>query len=362
MNQNEPNSPLSGKRVMSLDVFRGIIMVSMLMGTLGMQKLAHLPVVGFVYTQLTHAPWRGFHFEDLILPSFLFIIGIAMALSLEKRRGRGEDSRVILGHSIRRFIALFCLGFLLSWISSGKPYYGAGVLQVLAFSYLIAYPFFDRSMKDHWAGFGGLLFIYWLFIFIVPVPEEGRNSYVIYKNLVYFIDDTVTGSATRWGYLYTLITSAAVIVYGGIVGKLLSKRDSHGAFMKTLVAYGVAGVLTGLALNPFIPIIKRMFTPSYTLFTCGLATLLFIAVYWIVDVKGSKKWAFPFVVIGMNSIFIYMLNDLLGGWFTTTAGVLLVPVAGLLGSWTLPLQHVMRLLAEGLVCLWLYRHRIFIKL
>jgi len=350
------------RRVISLDIFRGAVMLSMLAHTLGLEKLAHIPAVGIVYTQLTHAPWRGFHLEDLILPSFLFIIGIAMSLSARRRIERGESEKTRLLHALRRFTSLFLLGFALSWISAGKPYFGAGVLQVLAFSYILAYGALDCTINMRWLYFWALLFIYWFFVFIVTVPEAGRNSYVIYKNLVYYIDDIMTGSATRWGYLYTLITSAAVVVYGSIVGTFLDHRTSHGAFMKTLAIFGIAGVVSGLALNPVVPIIKRMFTPSYTLFTCGLATLVFLLLYWIVDVRGYRRWGFPFVVIGANSIFVYMVNGLLGGWLTTTAGVFLAPLSAVIGAWMPFFQHIARLLAQWLLCLWLYRRKIFMKL
>lgn len=298
----------------------------------------------------------------MILASFLFIIGVAMALSSSKRRERGEEYRSLFMHAFGRAFTLFPLGFLLSWISAGKPYFGAGVLQVLALSYLGAFLFVEKSVRIQWIVFAALLFIYWLFIFIVPVPEAGRNSYVLFKNLVYYLDDIITGSATRWGYLYTLITSIAVVVYGSIIGKLLLSRTSHKQFMKTLAIFGIAGVITGLALNPFIPIIKRMFTPSYTLFSCGLATLMLLAFYWIIDVCGYKRWSFPFIVIGMNSIFIYMLNGLLNSWFLDTAGIFIKPLTVIIGAWTLPLRYVLMLLAEWLVCFWLYRRNVFFKI
>ena len=362
MSQNTVSSPDLSKRVVSLDVFRGFVMFSMLMGTLGLKELSHLPVIGFIYTQLTHAPWRGFHFEDVILPWFLFIIGVAMALSNAKRREYGEVFRTRLGHAVKRAVTLFALGFLLSWLGIGKPYFGAGVLQVLAVSYIGAYIFIDKNIKVQWLAFAVLLIIYWFFIYIVPVPGTGRNSYIIFKNLVYYLDDIITGSATRWGYLYTLITSIAVVVYGSIVGKLLRERSSHQQFMKTLTVLGFAGIITGLALNPFIPIIKRMFTPSYTLFTCGIVTLLFLVFYWLIDVKDYKRWGFPFIIFGANSIFIYMLNGLFSGWLMNTGGIFFAPLTVFLGAWLIPFQHLLRLIAEWFVCLWLYRRKIFFRI
>ncbi|MCE5248838.1 hypothetical protein LLG96_01320 [bacterium] len=362
MNQNTVSLPDPGKRVGSLDALRGFIMFSMLLHTFGLEKLKDFPVVGFIFNQLNHVPWVGFHFEDLILPSFLFIMGVSLGLSDEKRRSRGEPYRARFNHALKRAVVLFCLGFILTWIGAKKPTLGPGVLQVLAMCYFGGFLCLTKNMKTQFAVFGALLFIYWLFIFIIPVPEAGRNSYEVFKNLVYLIDNRLTGSTSRWGYLYPTITSVAVVVYGSIVSRLLLNRTSHTQFMKTLAVFGAIGVLSGLGLHPVIPIIKRMFTSSYTLFTCGLASFLLILFYWLIDVRGYTKWSFPFMVFGMNSIFVYMLNGLFNPWLLDTSGIFIEPLAVLIGVWVAPLEHAVRLTAEWLVCFWLYRRKIFIKL
>ena len=362
MDKSVFSSSTLGKRLISLDVFRGFIMLSMLLHTFGLKELSGNPVIGFIYTQLNHASWRGFHFEDLILPTFLFIIGVSMGLSDMKRRERGESGKSKLSHAAKRAALLFAFGFFLSWISAGKPTFGPGVLQVLAFSYFGAFLFVGKSIRYQFGIFAFLLFIYWFFIYIIPVPEAGRNSYVVYKNLVYFIDDKITGAASRWGYLYTIITSIAVVIYGSIIAKLFVKRKSDNQFMKILAIFAVAGILSGLLLNPFIPIIKRMFTSSYTLFTCGLASLIFLGLYWLIEVRGISKWSFPLIVIGMNSIFIYMLHNLLQGWFMETSGVFINPLEGLIGAWINPLKNSVSLLMQWFICLWLYQRKIFFKI
>ncbi|MDP2982758.1 MAG: hypothetical protein Q8O92_05460 [Candidatus Latescibacter sp.] len=360
-NTSAPSHGLT-QRIVSIDAFRGFIMLSMLMGTLGLAKLSDYPVLGFFYTQLTHVPWVGFHFEDLILPTFLFIIGVSMAISDQKRRQCGDSSRQRLLHAFKRSVALFALGFLLSWLSSGKPQWGAGVLQVLALSYFGAFFFLGLSIRSQFAVFGALLFIYWFFIFIIPVYDVGRNSYEVFKNLVYHIDETVIGKAGRWGYLYPIITNVAPVVYGSIIGKLLLNRINNRQFMKTLVILGIIGVIIGLLLSPFMPLSHRMNTSSYAIFTCGLATLLLLGFYYLIDVRNYKKWSFLFIVIGMNSIFIYMLDGFFSRWLLNTGGILLGPVAGYIGVWIEPAKSVFRLLVEWLVCLWLFRRNIFFKL
>ncbi|MFC1539746.1 acyltransferase family protein [Candidatus Latescibacterota bacterium] len=356
------NNVLKSQRLVSLDAIRGFIMFTMLLHTFGLEPLSGIPFIGFIFTQLNHASWEGFHFEDVILPTFLFIIGFSMGLSDLKRIEKGEPYRTRLTHAIKRSVSLFIFGFILSWIQAGKPTFGPGVLQVLALSYFGAFLFVEKSVKAQFYIFAALLFIYWFFIFVIPVPEAGRNSYVLFKNLVYLIDDKVTGAASRWGYLYTIITSIAVVMYGSIVAKLYAKRKSDGTFIKILAVLALTGILAGLLLNPFIPIIKRMFTPSYTLLTCGLASVMFIIFYWLIDIRGISKWSFPFIVIGMNSIFIYLLHNLLNSWFLETSGIFINPLESMIGAWIHPLTYAVSLFAQWLVCYWLYKRKIYFKL
>jgi predicted acyltransferase len=363
MNNNPLSAPSLNRRIVSLDAFRGFIMLSMLMGTLGLEKLSDFPVLGILYTQLNHVPWTGFHFEDLILPSFLFIIGVSMAISDRKRRQCGDSSNKRLLHALKRAASLFALGFLLSWLGGGKPTIGVGVLQVLAFSYFGAFLFLGLGVRAQFAVFAGLLFTYWFFVFIIPVYDVGRNSYEVNKNLVYYIDDVLTGKAGRWGYIYALLTNIAPVVYGSIVGKILLDRTDDRQFMKTLAILGIAGAFIGLVLSPFMPLSHRMNTSTYAIFTSGLATLLLLGFYWLIDIKNYKKWSIIFVVIGMNSIFVYMLNGLFSKWLMDTGGILLSPIAVYIdNAWIPPIRNVFRLVVEWLVCFWLYKRNIYFRL
>ena len=150
--------------------------------------------------------------------------------------------------------------------------------------------------------------------------------------------------------------------YGSIIGKLLVRRPTHGQFMKTLAIAGVIGIATGLALHPVVPIIKRMFTSSYTLFTCGLISFIFLMFYWLIDVKGHKKWFFFFIVFGVNSIFVYMLNGLFRQWLVRTAGIFINPSEVVFGAWIHPAKECIRILIEWLICWWLLSKRIFMKI
>jgi len=253
------------KRIVSLDAFRGFIMFTLMLHTFGLEKFKDMPIMGFIYSQLNHVEWVGFHYEDFILPSFLFIIGVSMGLSDLKRKIKGESFGIRFGHAVKRALGLFAIGFIISWLGSGKPNWGPGVLQLLAISYFFGYLAVNFSIRAQAFIAAGLLFIFWLLVFTIPVYDVGKNSYIVYKNLGYLIDNTITGSTSRWGYLFTVLTCTACVVYGSIIGKLIALRKSNGEFLKKLLIFGAIGVIVGLSLHPFIPIIKRMFTPSYTI-------------------------------------------------------------------------------------------------
>jgi predicted acyltransferase len=351
------------QRLISIDVFRGMVMFSMLLYQLGLKPVADYPIVGFIYNQLCHAAWVGFHFEDVILPWFLFIIGVSMAFSDRSRAAKGQPATMRFKHAFKRAALLYVLGFSINWIVwHGKPHWGPGVLQLLAFSYFFGYLFLVLSVKKQWLVFAGLLFIFWFFVFIIPVYDVGRNSYIVKKNLVYLIDEKLTGAPSVWGYLYTIITATACVVYGNIVGKMIINKTSDAAFLKRLSLYGVCGIILGIGLHPFIPVIKRMFSPSYTLLTCGIVSLLLALCYWAIEVKGIKKGYKLFLVIGVNCIFVYLLSNYLKGWLMDTGGTLMGPIAPFLGDWISPLKAIFALVIECYLCFWLYKRKIFFKI
>jgi predicted acyltransferase len=166
------------------------------------------------------------------------------------------------------------------------------------------------------------------------------------------------------GYYTTIncIGNAVTILFGCWAGMLLQTDKSHAYKLKVLTACAGSGFALGLALQPFNPMVKRLWTASFTLFSAGWVILMLVAFYWIIEVKQTKRWAFPFIVLGMNSIFIYSLGQIgIKGWldrglrsFTGNFAVL-----GDLGA--IP-QHVLVLAGMWYACYWLYRHKIFLKI
>lgn len=347
-------------RVLAIDAFRGFVMLSMLLRDFNLRKFEHTPILGTIYTQLCHVKWQGFHFEDYILPAFLFIIGMAIPLSDDKRRAMGESGGRRLYHAFTRTIFLFAIGMIINCILRNQVIYSVGVLQILAVSYIGGYLIARLSLRWQVFAFVFLVFMYWLIIFLF-----GHNSYMERNNLVWYIDMKLIDPSlvSVWGYYYTLITSTAMVVFGAIIGRMLINRKSAGRFMLWLLLLGVIGVLSGVALDPWVPIIKRMITSSYTLLTMGLCCLSMLVFYCLIDVLGFRRWAFVFMVIGANSIFIYVIDLTLHAWLIQKAGIFVeYYFARGIGAYTAPLSALVVLTFEFCLCLWLYRRKLYIRI
>lgn len=347
-------------RVLSIDAFRGFVMISMLLRDFNLRKFEGHGIMGGIHTQLSHAKWQGFHFEDYILPAFLFIIGMAIPLSNDKRRAMGESFGRRLYHAFTRTVFLFAIGTMINCFLANRVIYSVGVLQILAFSYFAGYLIAHLSLRLQAAAFAFLVFIYWWLIY-----KFGNNSYEIRNNLVWNIDMMFIDKSlvSVWGYYYTLITSTSMVVFGAIVGRMLINRKSPGQFMLWLAALAVIGIVSGVALDPWVPIIKRMITSSYTLLTMGLCCLTMLVFYYLIDVLGFRRWAFVFLVIGANSIFIYVIDLTLHAWLIQKAGIFVeYYFARGIGAYTGPLTALVVLFFQFQLCLWLYRRKLYIRI
>jgi predicted acyltransferase len=162
----------------------------------------------------------------------------------------------------------------------------------------------------------------------------------------------------HWGTVICTLPTISTTILGMLLGELLMTNRSTASKMKTIGLVGLSGVGLGWALNPVIPVVMKIWTTSYGLASAGFACLMFLAFYWLVDVRGFRQLAFPFSVIGMNAVAIYMSESIIP-WSKTVA-IFTHPLAGILGSFT-PLLHTIAVLAvEWLVLYWMYKRRIFL--
>ncbi len=270
-----------------------------------------------VYPPLRHAEWHGWTFTDMVFPFFLWIVGVAMTLSFAKRVERGDDRLKLFLHSVRRAAVIFGLGLLLN----AFPFFHLatwripGVLQRIAVCYLIAAAIF---LLSSWRGqvicIVVLLAGYWMLMTLVPVPGLGAGVLDRGANLEQYIDAQVLGnhmySQTKtWdpeGILSTL-PAIATTLFGILTGTVL--RSALMAAEKAVWMFfaGNALIFTGLVMNVWFPINKNIWTSSYAVFMAGMASVVFAACYWLVDVKGYRAWSRPFAIYGMNAIAVYVL-------------------------------------------------------
>jgi predicted acyltransferase len=305
---------------MSLDALRGFDMF-WIVGADGLvqalRKVSDNRAVQGLAHQLEHVDWAGFHFEDLIFPMFVFIVGVSLVFSLG--RTIEQEGRVgAVARIIRRALLLYLLGiFYYGGLST--PFQGMrllGVLQRIAIAYLFAgliFSFF--SLRGRVAACFGLLLGYWALMTFVPVPEVGAGHFEPGQNLANWVDKHYL-PLRRWngdydpeGLLSTLPAIANCLL-GVFAGQLLKCHHCDTRKVFYLVAAGVGAVLLGWLWDAQFPVIKNLWTSSFVLVAAGYSSILLGLFYLVIDVWKFQSWAQPFVWIGMNPITIYMIDNL----------------------------------------------------
>ncbi len=297
-------------RIISLDALRGLTIAAMILVN-NPGSWSH------VYGPLRHAEWHGWTLADLVFPSFLFIVGVSAAVSFGRRLEAGEDKRSLHLKIIRRSLILFALGLLLN----GFPYYDLtvlripGVLQRIAICYLAcAVIFINSKWKGQLAWAVGLLLFYWAVMEWIPVPGGSAGLYEKGNNLAARIDGrlleghmwAVTKTWDPEGILST-VPAISTTLFGILAGQWLTGVRAQKEKAACLLGAGAAAAAIGALWHLLMPINKSLWTSSYVLLTAGLASICLGTVYWLVDVRGWKRWTVPARVLGRNAITAYVL-------------------------------------------------------
>lgn len=365
-------------RLISLDALRGFDMFWIIGGSSIANGLVNLnlPWSRVIAQQLSHSKWNGFTFYDLIFPLFVYITGVSVVLSLQKRSNQVDRANLVK-HILKRTVILFLVGIIyydqISTLSLAHIRI-MGVLQRISLCYLFSsmLVLYTRP-RSQVAIVVGILIGYWAIMRFVAVPGYGAGIWTEQGNLPRYIDNLLLPGRLFYGSwdpegLLTTIPAFATCLLGILSGHWLRATEWYQG--RTLTAEqralylcfgGIALVILGLLINPFFPINKNLWTSSFVLLTGGLSCMLLAAVYWIVDIRGHQIPAFPFMVIGMNSIFIYFAVrfipfDRIASWIVSTNHQL-----NLGRSQTL-VAAIVELSMEGLLLLWLYRRKIFIRI
>ena len=360
------------KRLASIDALRGFDMFWLMQEetglVLGLAAALHLPFQATLAKQFDHTPWIGFTFWDFIAPLFLFIVGLALPFAIQSRQRRGESRKTILFHILRRTALLIVLGLIFNGILqlSFADFRYTGVLQRIALSYVFAAIIaLFTGLRGQIAWTVALLLGYWAIMALVPVPGFGHNVLTQQGNLEGYIDRLYLPGkfccyvfGDNEGYLST-IPSIATVMLGVLCNHILQARWSERLKMIWLVGGGFACLGIGLAWGMVFPIITRLWTSSYTVYSNGWCMLLFALFYWVIDVKGYRKWASWLKVIGLNALTIYLVQELFD--FKNVASIFAGGLAHRSGMYGALVIGAAILLTKWLFLYFLYRQKIFLK-
>lgn len=304
-------TPRASRRLVSLDAFRGMAIAAMI--------LVNNPGAwSDVYAPLRHSAWNGCTVADLIFPFFLFIMGVALRFSVGQRQMDGAARRHLYTDVLRRTAVIFALGVFLNgfplfdWSVLRLP----GVLQRIAVCYGVSALIVLNSSWRRQASIATALVVgYWIAAVFVPVAGQVDGPFGAEGNLAARVDDALLhGHLLYDGWdpegLLTTLPAIATTLIGVLTGHWLLVARTPTAQVAGLVGAGWVGAAGGLLLNRWCPINKNLWTSSYVVFTAGMALLVFALCHWLIDVRGYRRWATPFVSYGRNPIVAYVLSSL----------------------------------------------------
>jgi heparan-alpha-glucosaminide N-acetyltransferase len=385
-------------RIASMDAYRGLVMLLMMGEVLEFSRVSGAlpgnPFWAFLAHHQTHVEWVGCILHDMIQPSFSFLVGVALPFSLARRVAEGQAQWRRTLHAFWRALVLILLGVFLRSIGREQTYWTfEDTLTQIGLGYGLLYLLALRPIRVQWGALAFILVGYWLAFALYPLPGADFDwaKAGVKPDWVY----NLTGFAAHWnkntnfawavdtwfmnlfprehpftnnggGYsTLSFIPTLGTMILGLLAGGVLRSGRTPWGKVRWLATAGIAGLGTGLLLGALgiCPVVKRIWTPSWVLYSGGWCLLLLVGFYLIMDVWNRRSWAFPLVVVGMNSIAAYMIAHLfvefiskalplhLGRHFFTMLGQAYEPL--LLGAGVL--------LTEWLILWWMYRRKIFLR-
>lgn len=384
-------------RNIAVDVYRGFVMFLMMAEVLELAKVSRaVPESGiwqFLAYHQSHVAWAGCSLHDLIQPSFSFLVGVALPYSIASRVAKGGTFGKLFGHAVWRAFLLAALGiFLRSMSSKMTNFTFEDTLTQIGLGYPLLFLLGFRPPKWQWAALGVILAGYWAAWAMYPLPGAGFDYQAVkvpadwphhYTGLMaHWNKNANLGSAfDQWflnlfprvqpfvanggGYLtLSFLPTLGTMILGLLAGNWL-RAASPKVPMRQLLVAGAACIAGGLALHfaGLCPVVKRIWTPAWTLFSGGACFLLLAGFSWVIDVKGYRRWTYPLIVIGMNSIAAYLIAHVMGRFFQDTFRIHLGPeFFQFLGEAYEPfLQGAAVLLGFWLILWWMYRRKIFLR-
>jgi predicted acyltransferase len=366
--------PLNKDRLISIDVLRGLAMFLILAIDIGgapifqtFTKLWGENFANAASSQFSYSFTVGLRLCLIAMPMFLFVVGLVIPFSLNNRQLQKNKKRIYL-HIFKRSSILFLLGLiagghLLHLKFANMPLYN-NVLEYISIGYLVcAIIVLNTSKLVQVILTAVLLLLYWALFLFIPVPGGQGEIYSSQMNLAIYIDDIVLGQFHRHGSWQVLATInfIANMLIGVLMGQIIFSNKNKEHKVKWLFICGLVMLLIGLIWGQFFPVIRSLWTSSFVLVTCGISTLLLALFYLIIDVRGHSKWAFFFVIFGVNSIAIYMMAHMFD--FRLIGNIF---VGGLSSLFSTNVQDFIQALGSmivmWLIMYWMYLKKTFIKI
>ena len=368
-------------RFLALDIFRG--------ATIALMVIVNTPGTwSYVYGPLRHAEWHGCTLTDLVFPFFLFIIGVAMRFSFDKYDICKYGP--LFNNIIFRTMTIFVIGLLLNAFPFIRQNWDWSSFRILGVLQRIALAYFFASFIVLRLDVKGLVKIsffllvgYWLLLMSYGF-YSGQDPYSLKYNLILVIDSFLLGESHLYGGtgiqfdpegLLSTIPSIVTILIGFLVGTMIKTTNDHQDNIQRMVVLGSLLIITGWLWSFGFPINKQLWTSSYVLYTAGIAIILLSGMIWMADIKKIDWWTKPFVILGSNAIFLYVLSSLwvkillkisfeldgkiVSGYFYLYKTIF-QPIAGNInGSLFFAISHVLMFL---LILTWMHRKKIFIRI
>ena len=390
--------PVMDERNTAIDAYRGFVMLLMMAEVLSLPGVARSFqgswFWGFLAFSQTHAEWAGCSLHDMIQPSFSFLVGVALPYSIARRLAKGSSFGRMMAHTLWRSLLLVWLGIFLRSQRGPIPNFTfEDTLTQIGLGYTFLFLLGFVRARWQWLALAVVLAGYWLAWAVYPLPGSGFN----YQALGVPSDwaHNYSGFAAHWnknanlgaafdqwflnlfprtrpfvfnggGYLtLSFIPTLGTMLLGLIAGRWLRAEAPRIPLKKILVA-AAAGFAAGILMHyaGVCPIVKRIWTPAWTLCSGGICFLFLAGFCWIIEVRKHRKWAFPLIVIGMNSIAAYFLADYFGGQIANAIRIHIGTAPfRIFGAGLEPLTRgALQLLTYWLILFWMYRRKIFLRI
>ncbi len=385
-------------RNLGVDAYRGFIMLLMMAEVLRLSRVADSRpgnwLWGVLASQQTHVDWAGCSLHDTIQPGFSFLVGVAIPYSIASRLEKGGSYGQMLGHALGRALALVALGiFLRSGSSTQTNFTFEDTLSQIGLGYPILFLLAWKPERWQWGALGVILTGYWLAWALYPLPGPDFDYQAVgvpqnwahhYTGLAaHWNKNSNLGSAfdqwflnlfprpapfvaNRGGYLtLSFIPTLGTMILGLAAGRWL-RGSAPRMPMRKLLGAGAIGIAAGLLLHitGVCPVVKRSWTPSWTLFSGGICFLFLACFCWTIEAKGYRKWAFPLVVIGTNSSAAYLMAHWWERFITDSLRINFgARPFQFLGVELEPLLVGLAVLTVYWLCLyWMYKRKFFLKI